>query len=77
MDKTLRNPLANLMAVPGLHNLHKKASVVSFKADLVFYILSIPVVSLPICLRYRNMALILHLFPKSSTSGSGHLNTII
>ena len=33
----------------------------------------VPVVSFPSCLRYLNIALMLHLFPKSSTSGSGHL----
>lgn len=41
--------------------------------SILFLHVSIPVVSFPSCLRYLNIALMLHLFPKSSTSGSGHL----
>ena len=40
---------------------------------ILFLHVSLPVVSFPSCLRYLNIALMLHLFPKSSTSGSGHL----
>ena len=41
--------------------------------SILFLYVRIPVVSFPSCLRYLNIALMLHLFPKSSTSGSGHL----